>query len=230
MFQPKAEDTKPIAEAIQSGNHMKIYAGFVAFKKLFETKIKEQTTQCNPKNIENRRFLLEEMLHGKSKFIKEALLRDREPDEVEYHELGFTLLLDLIQLIFQYPLMFKPEIPNELISDLNDLLRQVAEDENKIKLYEKFCLLMVQKIDYDQKNGPELIFKLNLWQSISDKAFEKIKMNPTLAFAYSFIIFNSAFRVKQDAENESMKLLIDALLLCFNRMSEDISLIPKPEP
>ena len=41
LFQPKAEDTKPIAEAIQSGNHMKIYAGFVAFKKLLETKMKE---------------------------------------------------------------------------------------------------------------------------------------------------------------------------------------------
>ena len=67
--------------------------------------------------------------------------------------------------------MFKPEIPNELISDLNDLLRKVAEDENKIKLYEKFCLLMVQKIDYDRKYGPELIFKLNLWQSITDQAF-----------------------------------------------------------
>ena len=142
---------------------MKIYAGFVAFRKLLETKMKEQTTECNPKNIESRRFLLEEILHGKSKFIKEALLRESEPYEVEYHELGFQLLLDLIQLILRYPLMFKPEIPDELISDLNDLLRKLAEDASKIKLYEKFCLLLVQKIDYDQKNGPELIFKLNLW-------------------------------------------------------------------
>ena len=55
--------------------------------------------ECNPKNIENRRFLLEEIIHGKSKFIKEALLKDPEPDEVEYHEMGFQILLDLIQLI-----------------------------------------------------------------------------------------------------------------------------------
>lgn len=91
--------------------------------------------------------------------------------------------------------MFKPEVPEELISDVNDLLRQIADDDQRIELYEKLCLLMVQKIDYDRKNGPELIFKLNLWHSITDQAFQKIKLNPNLAFAFSFIIFNSAFRV-----------------------------------
>ena len=68
---------------------MKIYAGMVAFKNLLETKMREQTMDRNPKNIESRRFLLAEIVNGKSKFIKEALLRDRHPDEVEYHEMGF---------------------------------------------------------------------------------------------------------------------------------------------
>ena len=64
---------------------------------------------------------------------------------------------------------------------------------------------------------------------MTEHAFEKIKLNPNLAFAFSFIIYHSAFRVQQDAENESMKLLLEALLLCFNRESEDVSLIPKPK-
>lgn len=108
QFVPRAEDTKPIAQAIQSNNHMKIYAGLSAFKNLIESVMKEQTQECNPKNLESRRFLLEEIISGKSTFIKQALLRKLDPEEVEYHEMGFEILLDLFHTVLQYPLMFKP--------------------------------------------------------------------------------------------------------------------------
>ena len=55
--------------------------------------------ECNPKNIENRRLHIEEIIRGKSEFIKEALLRDPIPEEVEYHEMGFEIFLDLIKLV-----------------------------------------------------------------------------------------------------------------------------------
>ena len=75
---------------------------------MLDRKIKVESTEVNPLSINSRRFQLEQFIQGKSTMIKEALMRDPDP-ELDFHEQGFDTLLELIDFIFKYPHIFKKE-------------------------------------------------------------------------------------------------------------------------
>ena len=82
--------------------------GLYGFRRMLDRKIKTESREVNPLSIKSRRFQLETFIEGKSKMIKEALMRD--PDqELDYHEQGFDTLLELIEFIYKYPHIFKNE-------------------------------------------------------------------------------------------------------------------------
>ena len=76
---------------------------------MLDRKIKVESTEVNPLSINSRRFQLEQFIQGKSTMIKEALMRDPDPD-LDYHEQGFDTLLELIEFIYKYPHIFKKEV------------------------------------------------------------------------------------------------------------------------
>ena len=83
--------------------------GLYGFRCMLDRTIKKESKEVNPLSLDNRRFQLEAFISGKSKIIKEALMRDPDPD-LDYHEQGFDTLLELIEFIYKYPHIFKKEI------------------------------------------------------------------------------------------------------------------------
>ena len=113
-----------ITEIISSDNHLDILEGLTCLRELMDEKLKLETKECNMKHSENRTLDMLDIIKDNGNAIKSALLRLPRP-ESDYHGMGLDLFLDLIQMTFTYPWLFKTESCDELISEINDLLVQL---------------------------------------------------------------------------------------------------------
>ena len=71
----EGDDMVFIEEALQSSNYLKIIAGYTAIRSFIGKKRGELTSGCNPKNLTDRIYTLEEFFKGKSALILQTLLK-----------------------------------------------------------------------------------------------------------------------------------------------------------
>ena len=76
----------------------------------------------------------------------------------------------------------------------------------------------------DPEIGPDFVYSLNLWQTITSQAFNKVRLDNQQAYNTTFIILHSGVLSRSETGSQ-IKAILATLLIAFNRDSEDSSLL-----
>ena len=117
----QSEDAVNIDEALRSGNPLKIVVGLSAFRQFLRKMLYQETVHYNPHKLSNRKAGLNDLIKGKEESIKVALLTEFRP-EIDYHLLGFDIMLETIQSVQKYPVLFADGLVDVLIANLNSII------------------------------------------------------------------------------------------------------------
>ena len=147
--------------------------------------------ETNKQLRRSKTFMMEEVISSMGTCIKIALSRAPEP-EVDYHELGFDVFIELIKFAFNNPQLVERHTLESYLVNLNELLRNEEVLTEESELEDLFWEKIVKIIEDDPSYGPELIYKFDLWDTICMRATSKLRLNNRLAYFFSYVILHAA--------------------------------------